>query len=51
MGSIKPGHAPSAIRMMTSMVAMVFGSFWAVGARGGGTPFWMFGIAFILIGW
>ncbi len=50
MRRVKPGRAPSAMNTMTSMVAIVFGLFWTVGARGVGAPFWMLGIAFILIG-
>lgn len=52
MKSIKPGRGPSALNVWGSVIAVVFGIFWTLGAAGMGAPgiFPAFGILFILTG-
>lgn len=51
MRSIKPGRGPSALGLVGSIGAAIFGVFWTVSAAKMGAPvtFWMFGLVFIVI--
>lgn len=52
MKSIKPGRGPSAMGVMGSIIAVVFGIFWTITAASMGAPafFPVFGILFITMG-
>ena len=52
MKSVKPGRGPSAMGAAGSVIAVIFGIFWTIGAASMGAPFFfpLFGVLFIIIG-
>ncbi len=52
MKSVKPGRGPSAMGAMGSVIAVIFGIFWTIGAASMGAPFFfpLFGVLFIIMG-
>lgn len=52
MKSVKPGRGPSAMGAMGSVIAVIFGIFWTIGAASMGAPplFPLFGVLFVIMG-
>ena len=52
MKSVKPGRGPSAMGAMGSVIAVIFGIIWTIGAASMGAPplFPLFGVLFIIMG-
>lgn len=52
MKSVKPGRGPSAMGALGSVIAVIFGIFWTIGAASMGAPWFfpLFGVLFIIIG-
>ena len=52
MKSVKPGRGPSAMGAAGSIIAVIFGIFWTIGAASMGAPplFPLFGVLFVIIG-
>lgn len=52
MKSIKPGRGPSAMGAAGSVIAVIFGIFWTIGAASMGAPplFPLFGVLFVIMG-
>ena len=52
MKSVKPGRGPSAMGAAGSVIAVIFGSFWTIGAASMGAPplFPLFGVLFVILG-
>lgn len=52
MKSVKPGRGPSAMGAVGSVIAVIFGIFWTIGAASMGAPplFPLFGAVFVILG-
>ena len=52
MKSVKPGRGPSAMGAVGSVIAVIFGIFWTIGAASMGAPplFPLFSVVFVILG-
>ena len=52
MKSVKPGRGPSAMGAAGSVIVVIFGIFWTIGAASMGAPplFPLFGVLFVIMG-